>query len=339
MFGERQIQTLLGPADPARGVTVPPAPCSAADLIRSAEADARVLPVPVTRSARASRRLVLAGASLVLAAGVTATVAVRRAGPGTGGPPLGPVLVPIAYQYETNPPAAGDRLRALADRIGATGYDADSGRYAYHHYKTWGATVATSTEGYEIHYVEDEQTWIAADGSGRIRTAQLAPEFPDDASRRYWQRKLSDAQPAKTPASRSDDLPAGMAGPGGPLTLTADRAQLSQKLHLDVADAVGVAKTVSDKYQTYLVPRAARAQILRILADVPGLVWRGRVTDRAGRAGVAISADDPAHDVQLVLIFNAATGELYAQEMNLLREHKVMEYALFLRSGYADRLG
>jgi hypothetical protein len=349
MFGERQIQTLLGPADPARGVTVPPPPCSARELIARAErhatAGAVTRPEPPAvrvraRHARPTRRLVLVGAVAAIAAGATATIVVWRDGPATttgarGQAALGPVLVPLAYQYETDPPPAGDHLRALAGQVAATSYDTHPGRYAYHDYKTWGATVMTSAEGYEINYVEERRVWIASDGSGRVRSTQLAPEFPDVASRDYWQHNPGELGP-KTPARPYDDLPAGMAGPGQPLT--SDRAALSEGLSVDQG-AGATAKRVMDKYMAYIVPRPARVQILDILADLPGFVWRGQVTDRAGRAGVAISADDPENDVQMILIFNPRTGELYAQEMIMLRERRVAEYALFLSYAYADQLG
>ncbi|GIH19035.1 CU044_5270 family protein [Rugosimonospora africana] len=344
MFGERQIQTLLGPADPARDVTVPPAPCSPRELIARAEAAARDSAVAHragARRTRPSRRLVLiaAAAAVIAGAGTTAAVALRRdAGTATGTPngtQLGPVLQPIAYQYETDPPPAASYLRTLAGQLTATPYDGHTGRYAYHDYKDWGGMEATSPEGYTMSYVEERRTWVAPDGSGRIRTTTLPPEFPDAASQRYYQQKLG-GRPAVQPGRPYDDVPAGMAGPGQPLT--SDRAELAQKLHVDEGGGA-TAKTIMDKYQAYIVPRAARAQILDILADLPGFVWRGQVTDRAGRAGVAVSFDDPQNDQQSIMIFDAHTGELYAHEIVSMRERRVAVYTLFLRYGYADQLG
>jgi hypothetical protein len=344
MFGVRQIQTLLGPADPARDVTVPPPPCSAQELIARAEdalPDGGAVGGTRPRRARPTRRLVLtaAGAAVIAGAGVTAAATLRRsAGPATGTPEttdLGPVLRPIAYQYQADPPPAGSYLRTLAGRLAATGYDSHTGRYAYHHYESWGAMQVTSPEGYAMDYVEDRQVWAAPDGSGRVRTTLLPPEFPDDASRRYWRRVLG-GQPTVPPSLPYSDLPPGAAGPWQPLT--ADRAGLSQMLDVDQGGGA-TAKRIMDKYQAYLVPRATRAQILDILAELHGFAWRGQVTDRAGRAGVAISFDDPQHDEQSVLIFDARTGELHAHEIVMMRARRVSVYTLFLQYGYADQLG
>jgi hypothetical protein len=354
MFGERQIQTLLGPADPARGVTVPPPPCSAPELIARAETTASgeasggapgqasgggAAQGTGPRHTRPTRRLVLiAGATAVIAgAGATATVTLRRNAETATGTPngTGPVLRPIAYQYETDPPPARNYLRTLAGRLAATGYDSHTGRYAYHDYKDWGGMQETSAGGFTMSFVEERRVWVAPDGSGRIRTTLLPPEFPDAASQRYYQQKLGN-RPLAQPGRPYDDLPAGMAGPGQPLT--SDRAELAQELHVDQGGGA-TAKTIMDKYQVYIVPRAARAQILDILADMPGFVWRGQVTDRAGRAGVAISFDDPQHDQQSILIFAPDTGELYAHEVVSIRERRVSVYTLFLHYGYADQLG
>lgn len=78
---------------------------------------------------------------------------------------------------------------------------------------------------------------------------------------------------------------------------------------------------------------------VRSAADLPGFVWRGQVTDRAGRTGVAVSFDDPPHDEQSVLIFDPHTGELYAHELVMMRERRPAVYSLFLQYGYADRGG
>ncbi|WP_255511200.1 hypothetical protein [Micromonospora sp. WP24] len=76
-----------------------------------------------------------------------------------------------------------------------------------------------------------------------------------------------------------------------------------------------VVKQLGGLYGLYVVPRRTRAEILRVLADVPGFRWRGQVVDRAGRKGVAITFDDREHDQQSLLIFAPETGELLAYEV------------------------
>jgi hypothetical protein len=104
-----------------------------------------------------------------------------------------------------------------------------------------------------------------------------------------------------------------------------------------------VAEAITILYEQYVVPRQTRATILRILAGVPGFLWRGEVTDRAGRTGVAITADDQQHYIQMVLVFDPRTGELLAQELVALKPQqplaRVSAYDLFLAYDRTDQPG
>src|SRR5207248_11522398 len=125
MLGTHQIRTLIGAADPIDPAAPPPR-LSAVDLIARAEATEPAAPIR-----RAPRRLVLvAGAAAVVAAGAVAVLhpftASTVPGPGVLGPPGGGlvlVLVPIAYQIDQDPPAAGDHLRAMAAHLADAPYD------------------------------------------------------------------------------------------------------------------------------------------------------------------------------------------------------------------------
>jgi hypothetical protein len=89
-------------------------------------------------------------------------------------------------------------------------------------------------------------------------------------------------------------------------------------------------------FQDYLVPRETRAIILQILAETPGLVWRGAVTDRAGRAGVAVSGDQA--NEQAVLIFDPCSGVLLAQEY-IQQARRPRGYTLVLEADRTDHAG
>ena len=82
----------------------------------------------------------------------------------------------------------------------------------------------------------------------------------------------------------------------------------------------------------------ARA-VLRVLADLPGFRWRGQVTDRAGRAGMAVTVDDREHDAQSLLIFDPGTGELLAHERLTLSPVRISSYQVILDAGRTDRMG
>ncbi|MEU5942362.1 hypothetical protein ABZ807_25000 [Micromonospora sp. NPDC047548] len=183
MFGEERTRTLLGPADPARHSTIAPPRLSAHDLIVRAEAIAE--PVAHRRQARPTRRLVLTAGTLAAAVGAAAIT--QNFGPSSpdtsqiASPPgadPGAVLVPVAYGSGARD--AGNQLRALASRLVDAKYDNRTGRYMYHHTKTWGDPVMTSPDGrHHVAFAADSKVWQAADGTGNQVTIQLEPQYPD----------------------------------------------------------------------------------------------------------------------------------------------------------------
>lgn len=337
MLGEQRTRTLLKPIDPARHSTIAPPRLSAHDLISRAEAIAE--PVAHRRQARPNRRLVLTAGTLAVAVGAAAIA--QTFGPSNpdtseiASPPgadPGVVLVPVAYGSGARD--AGSELRALASRLVNAEYDNRTGRYMYHHTKTWGDPVMTSPDGrHHVAFADDTKVWQAADGTGRQVTIQLEPQYPDQESRDYWQRNLKPkAAASATPAPDSILLP-----PMDLAPLPSGQAQLNELLKVRFG-AAAVSKEVSTVYGRYVVPRQTRAEILRILADVPGFLWRGQVTDRAGRKGVAITFDDREHDAQSLLIFDPNTGELLAHERLTLSPVRISAYQVILGTAWTDRL-
>lgn len=94
---------------------------------------------------------------------------------------------------------------------------------------------------------------------------------------------------------------------------------------------------VRDVYATQLVPRQTRAAILRILADIDGVSWRGTTKDRAGRDGVAISVAGAG--AEQLLIFDAGTGALLAWDEVQRPVDTVAGATLILDRGRTDTLG
>jgi hypothetical protein len=321
MSNVHATRSLLGPADPARDVVVAPPRRTALEVIALA---------PAVRRARPTRRLVLAAGAATVAAGAVAVVASRSARPlPPSGPEAGLVLEPIAYQYDSGAPPAGPRLRALADAITDAPYETHAGRYAYHQVRIWGDPVESDSSGHVMGFASEERSWIAADGSGQHWVRQLEPEFPDRASRDYWQSRL----PRTLPPPATYPLPPTAIDP-----LPTDAAGLARLLQ--VRYGLGAAdKFLAMVYTGYLVPRPVRAQILRVLADLPGLLWRGTVTDRAGRPGVAVTADDPDHGQQSVLVLDPTTGVLRATELLTLRPKRISTYLMVLATDRTDRPG
>jgi len=329
MLGTHQIRTLIGAADPIDPAAPPPR-LSAVDLIARAEATEPAAPIR-----RAPRRLVLvAGAAAVVAAGAVTVLhpftASTGHGPGVLGPPGGGlVLVPIAYQIDQDPPAAGEHLRAMAAHLADAPSDKHTGRYAYHHVKTWGDPLMSDDGGrYVLGFAGEEERWQLADGSGRSRVTTLPPEFPDVQSRDHWLRQIP-GWPSAVPHEQT--LPPYESSP----PLPTDRAGLAALLSVRYGGGA-VAKQVTTVYQEHVVPTRTRALILDILADVPGFRWRGQVTDRAGRPGVAITYEDPAHGQQSLLVFDARTGVLLAHEIVSVKPRRVSTYLLLLATDRTD---
>ncbi|TDB78479.1 CU044_5270 family protein [Micromonospora sp. KC723] len=338
MFGEERTRTLLGPADPARHSTIAPPRLSAHDLIVRAEAIAE--PVAHSRQARPTRRLVLTAGTLAVAVGAAAIA--QTFGPsspdtsGIASPPgadPGVVLVPVAYGSAARD--AGGPLRALAGSLVDAEYDNRTGRYMYHHRKTWGDPVMTSPDGrHRVAFADEIKEWQTADGAtGKQVTVQVEPQYPDQESRDYWQRTLKPTAAASaTPAPDSIPLP-----PMDLAPLPSGRAQLDELLKVRFGGGA-VSKQVGMVYGQYVVPRQTRAEILRVLADVPGFLWRGQVSDRAGRKGVAITFDDREHTQQSLLIFDPNTGELLAYEQITLSPVRMNAYQVILDTAWTDRL-
>ncbi len=314
----------MGPADPARDAEIGAPRRTAHELIATADA-ARA------RHRAPTRRLVLVGgAAAVAAAGVAVATRWRAGEPEpAAGPAIGTVLVPIGYQYDTGAPPAGTNLRDLADRIGPAPYDGHTGRYAYHDVRIWGDPIEGSGP-YLMGLAYEQKAWQAADGTGRQTVVPLEPEFPDAASRAFWQKALRGRSPEPP---HTYPLPPNTIAP-----LPTDRAGVARLL--DVAYGVGaVAKALATVYAGYAVPLPVRVQILRVLADVPGLVWRGTVTDRGGRTGVAVTYDDRPHGEQHLIVVDPGTGVLLATELLLQSPKRIATYQLILATDRTDTLG
>jgi hypothetical protein len=67
-------------------------------------------------------------------------------------------------------------------------------------------------------------------------------------------------------------------------------------------------------------PAGVRAQVLRVLADLPGIAYTGRARDRGGRTGEAFSLDFDAMTgpVRDTIIVDPASGTLLGYERTLL---------------------
>jgi hypothetical protein len=353
---EQQIRDLFGRADPGRLAALAAPRMTSAQVIADAEAPTAHTHRFEAPPGLARRTLVLAGAATV-AAGATAYVLTRRStgAPAAGNTPAwalaGTVVVPLGLPDDTDPPPAADRLRALAASITDAPHDTGSGRYAYRHAKSWSAG-ALSDEGHTLGFVEEKEDWTAADGSGRVRRKTVGAEYPDQASRQYWQARIARGQGPTIPSEEIQDVPAHRQDPIAPpqpadwTQPPTDPTQLAGLLRAGYG-ALDAAKWTMELYRSYAVPRRVRAQVLTILAGLPGFRWRGQVTDRLGRPGVAVtvrSSPPPdrtdSDEYEETLIFHERTGELLGFEMSTrIASPTLTAYVQILDANRTDRLG
>src|SRR6266511_2411411 len=297
--------------DPLYGKTVSPGK-SAAQLIEIAEQQRRA----------AVRMWLWLGSPALVAVIVFAIFAAGR-------------LLPAAK----DPPPAHDMLVALSVRTAALPDPGPTGRYTYLRTMTW-SLDATSSEPERQAAVRDEQLWRAADRSGRKAVTDLSgPPGAID---------LSDPTPATAGPPVTTDY-----GPGA-LAVRIEQPQteaalLASQLH-DFQDfrtgPQAVLRSVVDLYQEHALSPDQRAAAIRVLADTTGLVYRGLVLDRKGRAGIAISVDSDGGNLREVAVFDESTGQLLSYEqVTLLRQPHpgvrppaVIAFVLYLAAGYTDSL-
>jgi hypothetical protein len=307
----RDAERVLADLDPAADLPHRPDPA----VLRTVLAAPRDLPrSPV----RPRRRLVLAGATLVVVAATVTAAGLLRADPD---PVYATTPVQLRYERQANAPAAGDLLRDLAtaaERSTTRG----SGDYGYIHTKDWllaNPNLADREQELSVDPSE-KQLWYAADGSARIViTRRDSPNGPPTE------------HDAVLAPGRHKGYVCWADGSTPPPTCPVDRLLDSAVLR-DVL-------LISDRYQgvnqtgrqsplsatahlshNLVLPPAVRAQLWRVLADLPGISYTGRVTDRAGRSGEAFSLDFDAETgpVRDTLIIDPANGELLGYERTLL---------------------
>ncbi|MDN5855802.1 MAG: hypothetical protein L0K86_23770 [Actinomycetia bacterium] len=165
----------------------------------------------------------------------------------------------------------------------------------------------------------DRQLWLAANGAGRIEETRAGQ--PTSSSGRYEAGGLSPSPIAAGPAEGLQDR------------------LVHQNPGRTTAEWFA---TVTDIWNTQAVSPALQAALLSILATRPDLHLDGTVTDRAGRAGIAVSIEVPgAPRTRDVLILSPTTGMLLGFEEIALESGDLpvkapatIGYTLWLSSGH-----
>jgi hypothetical protein len=318
--------------DPLHGIEVPPMTVTAAELRRRAEQrhhGPRVRWLWHQRALMTRRRLmtlVTATTALVVAAGVVAFTLTVAASPAVAAP------APLAMDTGDNPPSARDWLTATA--AGLTTLDrGDDQPNTYVHLQRW--AIDTTSPSLEL-LASDEQVWWRPDQAAVTAFTKLPPQ-PSGRQVAQWLLGPPSAQ-----ATEVAHYP-----PGGYSVLverpSANVAELKRQLESQEPAINGPQATpraVAAFAQFHQLNAGQRAAALLALADVEGIRWRGKTTDRAGRPGFAISVDSRPSlggSVRDVLVYDLA-GELLSHEQITLTppsglsvpRYTVTAYTLYL---------
>jgi hypothetical protein len=290
---------------------------------------------PAARRA-AGRRPGRLGLAVALATVVAVALSVAALGPDLGRDrPAGGAYAatPPVLAYTPAGQDAAAALRRIADRTATLPDTTGDGRYALVETRSW--NLFTRVEGGErvtSAVVESRtSTWTADDGSGRVMDVYRVP--------------------GKGPHVEDDTRRAGELALMWPLrSLPADDAALARELERNHPVENGPAErlvAVADAYRQMPLAPDVRAAVLRYLATTPGLTLTGRVTDRAGREGIAVSveSDYSGLPTRYTLIFDPDDGRLLGTEDMLtttagklgVRVPSVISYTVFLDgSRYTD---
>jgi len=293
----------LSPLDPARGLMSGGPP--------DTDALARILASPREPRPRVTRRMMLATATVAVAAVVAAVgFDAIRTDPPTGHAGLPP---PLDYLPAPAPIAAADYLRQIADAARRSPRPG-SGEYEYVQIGQWNLDGLPGNGGHWSIEQENRETWIRpADNTGRLIIQYAGVDRPSD--REFTPGELRPSSPVCVTVDG-----ARRCGPDLPTDPATVRLVFADKQIGRVFGQSSVLGTIAGVAEERVLPPATRAALWLMLAETPGITYGGRVRDRAGRIGEAFSLDvdgglGPARDT---LILEASTGEMLGYERNLL---------------------
>ncbi|HEY5428985.1 MAG TPA: CU044_5270 family protein [Solirubrobacteraceae bacterium] len=327
------IRRLVAAHDPAAGLIAADAH---ADLQGHATLE-RILATPTAKTGRAGRAgrrwwpYAILPSVVWAAIAVTFVLLVVRT-VDSGSPALAATPSPLAYHLPEKAPTGRELLLQLA-AVAAHEPVRTRPDEAYAYVRTAGWYLDTQARGNQANskvVASVRESWIAANGFDRWITRRV----PGNGS-----------HVSVTAIGPQTGQDAG-AGPRR-LRLSTIPAVIAHQLDIGHPRTIGpVERFVSLTDLALNQPISPRAQsaILRVLAGSPGLIDSGKVTDRAGRPGVAVSLDSAYSGLptRYTLIFNPDTSSLLGEEQTLLGNpgklhvppKSVIAYTAFLASDY-----
>jgi hypothetical protein len=253
-------------------------------------------------------------------------------------PALALTPAPLVY-HPSNRPAA-DVLQDIANRV-AHLPDNRPAPWKTEHFVWDSWSLSTRIDNIQVTSAvipEHRETWQKPDGSVRWKSSTLPPEFQSSDQRKIWEDAGAlGRSPQESTGSGDASI---LTEP--PSTVEGMRAWLANGQRMGPGLLYEV---VPERFQDHVFSPAQRAALLRVIADAKGIVYTGKIKDRAGRTGEAFSLTGRFGGLpnKRTLIFDPRTGNLLADEEQILdnagklnvKPYSVIGYMTFVKS---DRL-
>lgn len=180
------------------------------------------------------------------------------------------------------------------------------------------AAVSVPPADGDVRYSASQAWYLHTAVDGENVTSKIVPFTSQVWTRRDGSRRTLTATPGQTPVT--SDLATGLDYDVRRLSTdpTVLTRQLSKRNTL-AKGPVGYVEVIREIWLADPPTPAVQAAMLRLLAGQPGLEFRGAVTDRLGRHGlaVAITSDDAGLPTRHSLILNPTTGMVLGHEEEL----------------------
>ena len=273
-------------------------------------------PRPRSRAALPRRRLLI-GAALATAAATAVAVLPQF---GTSGSAHAATPPPLAYVQVPDPSSGPARLERIAAAIEHN--TARPGPAGLLEYRDWSLFTRDDKGDVRSEVVaEDHTLTIAADGTATQK-------------RRWDGDRTTRTEPAGT-STYAGAMP----------TDPADLATWLRRSTPAVGTASGTDEAIGSILRQRVLDPAERAALLRLIAAVPDLRFDGQVTDRAGRQGLAFSAESNGSGLptRYTFIVDPPTGQVIGQEAMLTTTAgklnvpvpSVISYTAYLKSEHS----
>jgi len=228
---------------------------------------------------------------------------------------------------------------------------------------TYTDTAVANGGSWSVHMPTTQEEWIAKDGSGRVRTISGPPSWVGSADREAWEAagripflahgwRRHVSEESVPPGHFHNAAPDGTPLSELPTDATALSAWLEHVVH-DPEAGAGAGNGFSAAVRTLTVaaeilndPLASpqlRAALYEAEGLIPGVEDLGRVTDEAGRRGIAVGAESANSGAPTVysLAFDPETSKVLATRQTILEAPAALpsegyprtESTLYLESG------